>query len=85
MKTSVVGIRLNDSQREQLKRIGSENKMTEGEIVRSMVESLLNGEINISRGKVVVPEQYDLSGLEKLAKRHKKTTQQIIDMISEME
>jgi hypothetical protein len=50
-----------------------------------MVESLLNGEINISRGKVGVPEQYDLSGLEKLAKRHKKTTQQIIDMISEME
>ena len=80
MKTTVLGVRLNDIQREKLKAIGDSNKMTEGEVCRALVDSLISGNIEINSGKVI-----NLSGLRELAKRHDKTLEQMIEMISEIE
>ena len=52
MKTTVLGVRLNDIQREKLKEISKENRMTEVEAVRVLIESLLNGDITLSHGKI---------------------------------
>jgi hypothetical protein len=85
MKTTVLGVRLNDIQRDKLKEIGKSNRMSEGEVARLLIDSVINGEINIKHGKIEQTSEVDLSGLERLAKSHKKSLQQIIDMISEME
>jgi hypothetical protein len=83
MKTTVLGVRLTDEQREKLKKIGIDNRMGEAEVARALIDHAIDGSIRVERGKIV--EKYDLSGVERVAKKHGKTVQQLLDMISEIE
>lgn len=57
MQTSVLGIRLNDIQREKLRAIATENRMTEVEIARLLIEGAISGKINIEKGHIVLNER----------------------------
>lgn len=83
MKTTVLGVRLTEEQREKLKKIGIDNRMGESEVARVLIEHVIDGSIRIERGKVV--DKYDLRGIELLAEKHDRTVQQMLDMISEIE
>jgi predicted transcriptional regulator len=54
MKTTVLGIRLDDTQREKLKQIALVNRMSEVEVGRMLINSAISGEIKIEKGHVVV-------------------------------
>ncbi len=81
MKTTVVGVRLNDYQREHLKNLAGEK--TEGELIKIMVDSLINGEFSINRDRVVLPEECDIRGLKRIAERKRISVQKLIDAIVE--
>ena len=81
MKTTVVGTRLNDYQREHLKKIAGDKK--EGEVIRVMVDALIEGDFTICRDKVVIPQEYDVTGLVKIAEKKKVSPQRLIDEIVE--
>lgn len=53
METTVLGVRLNREQRERLKAIGSENRMSEVEVARLLIDSVVSGKIRVEKGKVV--------------------------------
>lgn len=53
MKTTVLGIRLNDIQREKLMQIALKNKMSEVEVGRLLIDSAIQGKIKIEKGQVV--------------------------------
>lgn len=76
MKTTVLGIRLNDYQREKLQTIAEDNRMTEVEAVRVLIDKLIEGRIQIGNG-------VDLSGLRMVAKKKGVTVQQLIDAVVE--
>lgn len=76
MKTTVLGIRLNDYQREKLQTIAEDNRMTEVEAVRVLIDKLIEGQITIGNG-------VDLSGLRMVAKKKGVTVQQLIDAVVE--
>lgn len=50
--TTVLGIRLRDDQREKLKKIGLENRMSEVEVVRLLIEKAIDGTILIEHGRI---------------------------------
>lgn len=52
MQTSVLGIRLNDIQREKLRAIATDNRMGEVEIARFLIEKCIDGTIKVEHGKV---------------------------------
>ena len=56
--------------------------MGEVEVARLILESAAKGEITVSKGHV---NGYDMSGIERLAKKHGKTVQEMLDMIAEIE
>ena len=76
MKTTVLGIRLNDYQRDKLKIKAEDNRMTEVEAVRVLIDKLIEGRIEIGNG-------VDLSGLRMVAKKKGVTVQQLIDAVVE--
>lgn len=76
MKTTVLGIRLNDYQRGKLQTIAEDNRMTEVEAVRVLIDKLIEGRIAIGNG-------VDLSGLRMVAKKKGVTVQQLIDAVVE--
>ena len=76
MKTTVLGIRLNDYQREKLQNIAEDNRMSEVEAVRVLIDKLIEGRISIGGG-------LDLSGLRIVAKNKGVTVQQLIDAVVE--
>ena len=76
MKTTVLGIRLNDYQREKLQHIAEDNRMTEVEAVRILIDKLIEGRIMIGNG-------VDLSGLRMVASKKGVTVQQLIDAVVE--
>jgi len=76
MKTTVLGIRLNDYQREKLQTIAEDNRMTEVEAVRVLIDKLIEGRIEIGNG-------VDLSGLRMVASKKGVTVQQLIDAVVE--
>ena len=81
MKTTVLGVRLNDYQREKLSKYGKE-----ADVVRTLVDGLIDGKIEVSRGEVIVPvaeETVDLSKFEKLAEKKRISVQGLLDMIAE--
>ena len=57
MKTSVLGIRLNDMQREKLKAIATDNRMGEVEVARLLIEGAISGKINVEKGHIVLNER----------------------------
>lgn len=76
MKTTVLGIRLNEYQREKLKEKAEDNRMTEVEAVRVLIDKLIEGRIQIGGG-------VDLSGLRMVAQNKGVTVQQLIDAVVE--
>ena len=53
MKTTVLGVRLDDDTREKLKQIALVNRMSEGEITRVLISGAVTGKIKIERGRIV--------------------------------
>lgn len=53
MKTTVLGVRLTDIQRDKLRSIGLDNRMGEAEVARLLIEKVIDGTILIEHGKVV--------------------------------
>lgn len=76
MKTTVLGVRLNDYQREKLKTFGVDG--LEADTVRLLVDGLIDGKILLEDGKVV-----SLAGLKKEADKRKCKTQELINAILE--
>jgi len=53
MKTTVLGVRLDDEQREKLKQIALVNRMNEVEVARVLINGAISGKIKIERGRIV--------------------------------
>ena len=79
MKTTVLGVRLNDYQREKLRKYGSE-----ADTVRVLVDELIDGRLEIVNGRVVLPEsEVDLSEFAKIAQKRRVSVQGLVDLIAE--
>jgi len=81
MKTTVLGIRLNEYQRDKLKGIAKENGVIEAELVRILLDRLIEGKIQIRNTAVF--DGADISGLVKLADKKGISVQLLIDAIVE--
>ena len=81
MKTSVVGVRLNDYQREKLKKKGKELGLMEVEILRILADKLIEGKIQLTNTLYV--DGVDLSGLKRIADKKGYSLQRLIDMVVE--
>lgn len=53
MNTTVLGVRLTKDQRDKLKAIGAENRMSEVEVARLLIEKCIDGTIKIEKGRIV--------------------------------
>lgn len=81
MKTTVLGVRLNDYQREKLSKYGKE-----ADVVRTLVDGLIDGKIVLEGDRIVPPvveEGVDLSKFEKLAEKKRISVQGLLDLIAE--
>ena len=82
MKTTVLGVRLNDYQREKLSKYGKE-----ADVVRILVDGLIDGKVVINGDRIVTPvsekEEVDLSAFERLAEKKRMSVQGLLDLISE--
>lgn len=81
MKTTVLGVRLNDYQREKLRKYGSE-----ADVVRILVDGLIDGKIVLSGDRIVPPvneNEVDLSKFDRLAQKKRMSTQGLLDLIAE--
>lgn len=74
-------IRLNDYQRERLQKRASEEDITESELVRILIDKLLEGKIQIRNNLVF--DGIDISGLRRVAERKGVSVQVLIDAIVE--
>lgn len=81
MKTSVVGVRLNDYQRDKLKEKGKELGLMEVEILRILADKLIEGKIQLTSTLYV--DGVDLSGLKRIADKKGYSLQRLVDMIVE--
>lgn len=81
MKTTVVGVRLNDYTREKLKKIADENGVIEAEIIRILLDKLIEGKVQITN-KVVL-EGVNINGLKKIADKKGMSVQRLIDLVVE--
>jgi hypothetical protein len=81
MKTSVVGVRLNDYQRDKLKEKGKELGLLEVEILRILADKLIEGKIQLTNTLYV--DGVDLSGLKRIADKKGYSLQRLVDMIVE--
>ena len=79
MKTTVLGVRLNDYQRERLQKYGKE-----ADVVRILVDGLIDGKIVLNGDRIVPPvSEVDLSAFEKLAEKKRMSVQGLLDLIAE--
>lgn len=78
MKTTVLGVRLNDYQRERLKKFGNE-----ADVVRVLVDNLIEGKIYLDKDKVKTSNEIDLTKFEKLAEKRRISVQGLLDLIAE--
>jgi len=81
MKTSVVGVRLNDYQREKLRAKGKELGLMEVEILRILADKLIEGRIQLTNTLYV--DGVDLSGLKRIADKKGYSLQRLIDLVVE--
>jgi hypothetical protein len=81
MKTSVVGVRLNDYQRDKLKEKGKELGLLEVEILRILADKLIEGKIQLTNTLYV--DGVDLSGLKRIADRKGYSLQRLVDLVVE--
>jgi hypothetical protein len=81
MKTSVVGVRLNDYQRDKLKERGKELGLMEVEILRILADKLIEGKIQLTNTLYV--DGVDLSGLKRIANKKGYSLQKLVDLVVE--
>jgi predicted DNA-binding ribbon-helix-helix protein len=81
MKTTVVGVRLNDYTRGKLKKIADDNGVIEAEIIRILVDKLIEGKVQITNN--VALEGVNINGLKKIADQKGMSLQRLIDLIVE--
>ena len=81
MKTSVVGVRLNDYQRDKLKAKGKELGLMEVEILRILADKLIEGRIQLTNTLYV--DGVDLSGLKRIADKKGYSLQRLVDLVVE--
>ena len=81
MKTSVVGVRLNDYQRDKLKAKGKELGLMEVEILRILADKLIEGKIQLTNTLFV--DGVDLSGLKRIADKKGYSLQKLIELVVE--
>ena len=74
-------IRLNDYQRERLKKTADKEDLTESELVRILIDKLIEGKVQIRNSTLL--EGVDISGLKKIAERKGISVQYLIDAIVE--
>jgi predicted DNA-binding ribbon-helix-helix protein len=79
--TTVKGIRLNDYQLKKLKEIAKEHKTEDTDLVRILIDKLIEGKIQI-RNSVIV-DGVDLSGLKRIVNKKGLSLQRLIDLIVE--
>lgn len=86
MKTTTIGLRLNDYQLEKLNKIAERNGLHRMDLLRLLLESVIDGKVTVEHGAVKVPEveeEVDLSKFEKLAEKKRISVQGLLDMIAE--
>ena len=86
MKTTTIGLRLNDYQLEKLNSIAERNHLHRMDLLRLLLESVIDGKIEVSHGKVIIPEpenEVDLTQFEKLAEKKRMSVQGLLDLIAE--
>ena len=81
MKTSVVGVRLNDYQRDKLKEKGKELGLLEVEILRILADKLIEGKIQLTNTLYV--DGVELSGLKRIADKKGYSLQRLVDLVVE--
>jgi hypothetical protein len=86
MKTTTIGLRLNDYQLEKLNKIAERNGLHRMDLLRLLLESVIDGKVTVEHGSVKVPEveeEVDLSAFEKLAEKKRISVQGLLDLIAE--
>lgn len=86
MKTTTIGLRLNDYQLEKLNKIAERNGLHRMDLLRLLLESVIDGKVTVEHGAVKVPEveeEVDLSKFEKLAEKKRISVQGLLDLIAE--
>lgn len=86
MKTTTIGLRLNDYQLEKLNKIAERNGLHRMDLLRLLLESVIDGKVTVEHGAVKVPEvekTVDLSKFEKLAEKKRISVQGLLDLIAE--
>ena len=78
MKTTVLGVRLNDYQRERLKKFGNE-----ADVVRTLVDNLIEGKIYLDGDRVKSGEDVDLTKFKRIAEKKRISVQGLLDLIAE--
>ena len=74
-------VRLNDYQRDKLKKTADKEDLTESELVRILIDKLIEGKVQIRNSALL--EGVDISGLKKIAERKGISVQYLIDAIVE--
>ena len=85
MKTTTIGLRLNDYQLEKLNKIAERNGLHRMDLLRLLLENVIEGKIVLEHGRVIVPEPdgVDLSKFERLAEKKRISVQGLLDLIAE--
>lgn len=81
MKTTVVGVRLNDYTRDKLKKIADDNGVIEAEIIRILIDKLIEGKVQIRNSAVF--DGVNISGLKEIADKKGMSVQRLIDLVVE--
>lgn len=81
MKTSVVGVRLNDYQNDKLKQIADDIHCQKVDVIRILVDKLIEGKIQLKATTVV--DGVDLADLKMIADKKGISLQRMIDLIVE--
>lgn len=81
MKTSVVGVRLNDYQIEKLDGIAGDLHCQRVDVIRILIDKLIEGRIQLRSTTVV--DGVDLADLKRIADSKEISLQRMIDLIVE--
>ena len=81
MKTTILSVRLNDYMRDKLKKIAQDNDLAESELVRVLVDKLIEGKIQLTNQLVF--NSVNIDGLKKQADVRGVPVQRLVDAVVE--
>jgi predicted DNA-binding ribbon-helix-helix protein len=81
MKTTILSVRLNDYMRDKLKKIAQDNDLAESELVRVLVDKLIEGKIQLTNQLVF--DTVNIDGLKKQADVRGVPVQRLVDAVVE--